>query len=380
MRKKAHRLADAAVVLSAAALVVCVIMTVHTAMGIGLIGCSSGSACHYLLKSRWATMFGIVPVSSIAAGIYLVLVACFCFIRFQRDSDLIKAAYKMLPVIAGAIAGAAVWFIGLMIFQEKSICKLCFTVHTIGILQVLILMKYTKFVRHRWGLFSRGVLLAVLLAVTQFVTAPDYIYQKGRTEEPLPVVRASQAPVVGDPSTADYVIELLYDYQCSHCQKVHLVLPEVVEAFEGKVAFVLCPCPLCPKCNPYVLREEARFEGSCELAQLAIATYHCDPEAFRKFDSWMLMNRDEDGWWPRGVEDARAYAEALVGGADVLDEALDDGFAASRLLETYEIFGRTSNGGKGGIPRFIYGESWVVPEADNAEDIKTIIANEFGIQ
>ena len=230
----------------------------------------------------------------------------------------------------------------------------------------------------KWGMFGAGVMLAAVLAVVQVATAPSFIYQKGSVEEPLPLVGAAGAPVIGDAGRAEVVIDILFDYQCSHCQKVHSMLPEVVSRLDGRVAFVLCPCPLSAKCNPYVPREDVRFEGSCELAKIGLAVFGVDPEAFAKYDAWMF-EAGEDGWWPRGAGEARAFAEGLVG-AGRLAQAMESEWIYERLLQTYELFGRTSAGGQGGIPRFICGEQWVVPEAASAEELVGLLASEFGIE
>ena len=230
----------------------------------------------------------------------------------------------------------------------------------------------------KWGMFGAGVMLAAVLAVMQVVTAPSFVYQAGSVEEPLPLVGAAGAPVIGDAARAEVVIDILFDYQCSHCQKVHSMLPEVVSRLYGRVAFVLCPCPLSAKCNPYVPREDVRFEGSCELAKIGLAVFSIDPEAFAKYDAWMF-EAGEDGWWPRGAGEARAFAEGLVG-AGRLAEAMESQWIYERLLQTYELFGRTSAGGQGGIPRFICGEQWVVPEAASAEELVGLLASEFGIR
>lgn len=230
----------------------------------------------------------------------------------------------------------------------------------------------------KWGMFGAGVMLAAVLAVMQVATAPSVVYQKGSVEEPLPLVGAVGAPVIGDAARAEVVIDILFDYQCSHCQKVHSMLPEVVSRLDGRVAFVLCPCPLSAKCNPYVPREDVRFEGSCELAKIGLAVFGVDPEAFAKYDAWMF-EAGEDGWWPRGAGEARAFAEGLVG-AGRLAQAMESEWIYERLLQTYELFGRTSAGGQGGIPRFICGEQWVVPEAASAEELVGLLASEFGIR
>lgn len=355
-------------------------MALHSLNGSALVGCGAGSACDSVMGGRWSTLFGIIPVSALAASVYVALIICCLCLLFVKDEEILKFCPMALLILAGAIAGSALWFVGLQIFDEGALCKYCMSAHAVGLaVTALVLAAFLRKVGRGGLLFASGLALAALLAVVQALTAPDYVYQQGQAGEPLPLIPADEAPVIGDADGAEYVIDLLFDYQCSHCQKLHGILPDVVEAFDGRVAFVLCPCPLSPKCNPYVPREDTRFEGSCDLAGLSLALWRIDPAAWQTFDAWLFSPSGDEGWWPRPVQDARAMAESLAG-AGLPDETLTDGFVSSRIARTADLFGRTSSRGQGGIPRFIYGDKWVVPEADTAGDIVQILTSEFGIR
>ena len=362
-----------------AALLLCVVMSVHTLSGSALVGCGTGSACDSVLGGRWSTLFGLFPVSGLAAGVYLAFLIGIGVLFLSKDAGLKDVASKVLVLLSGAILGAAVWFIGLQLFAEGALCKYCITAHALGILcAALTLSALRPDARtcRRW--LAAGAGLAVLLAALQALTAPDYVYQDGSSEEPLPLISKDEAPLVGSPD-AEYVVDLLYDYQCSHCKVVHGLLPEVVERFGGRVAFVLCPCPLSPKCNPYVPREETRFEGSCELARLALAVHNLEPGAFAGFDGWLFETDGTGGWRPRTVDAARERAGELVG-EERLEALLSSPSISETLRHTADLFGRTSTVGNGAIPRFVYGDSWVVPSADTSEDLAEILSERFGIR
>lgn len=374
-----RRFLYATVLFGAVAFVLCIIMALHSLRGAALVGCGAGSSCDSVLSGRWSAIFGFLPVSALAASVYMALIACCICLLFVRDYEVSVLSSKGLLVLSGAILGSAVWFAGLMVFEEGEFCKYCVSVHGIGlVVTVLILIPFLREVKRGGWFFSGGVCLAAVLALFQILTVPDYVYQQGRSEEALPLIEASDAPIVGEPD-AEYVIDLLFDYQCSHCQKLHGILPDVVEEFGGKVAFVLCPCPLSPKCNPYVPREETHFEGSCDLAMLALALYSVDSAAFEAFDSWLFSSDGDDGWYPRQVADARAKAESLVG-EEVLSSALSSQFATTRIARTAELFGRTSSRGQGGIPRFICGDNWLVPEVDSVDGIVELLTESFSIR
>lgn len=393
MTCKKHWTTFAAALLSAAALVLCIIMAAHSLTGSRLIGCSAGSACDSVLSGKWSTLLGIFPVSGLAAGVYIAMLLCLGVRIFSSDDELQRIAAAATALLCGAIAGAAVWFIGLQIFAEGALCKYCMTAHGLGLIVCALLLPGLlrdgsvhlaigpEWVRRHLRpapLFVVGLLLAAAMAVLQVLTAPDYVYQDGTVGEPLPLIGSDEAPVIGDPQ-AEYVVDLLFDYQCSHCQKLHQILPEVVERFEGRVAFVLCPCPLSAKCNPYIPPDQVGFEGSCELARYALALYSIDPALYSQYDAWLFEPDPKKGWYPRPVQEARERAEALVG-TEALYEAISGDFVTMRLSRTAELFGRTSVGGQGGIPRFIYGDSWLVPEADSAADIAQILSERLNLR
>ena len=377
MRKMQIKLSVAAL-LGVAALLLCIIMSIHSLSGSALVGCGAGSACDSVLGGRWSKLFGIFPVSGIAAGAYLAFLLAVGILMFSGDEGLKDLASKALLLISGAIIGAAVWFIGLQLIAEGEFCKYCMTAHGLGIVCAVLtasaLMRGTPSGR---GWMAVGAGLAALLAALQVLTVPDSVYQEGRGEEAFPFISASEAPVVGNPN-AEYVIDLLYDYQCSHCRTVHEQLPEVIRQFDGRVAFVLCPCPLSPKCNPYVPREETRFEGSCDLARMALAVYELEPDSFNDFDGW-LFGTGESGWRPRAAASARERAASRVG-KDRLEAFLPDASLSESIRRSADLFGRTSTRGSAGIPRFVFGDRWVVPSADTAEDLAKILSEQFGIR
>ncbi len=379
MHKVSRKLTSVTALLGVVTLVLCVIMTLHSLNGAALVGCGAGSSCDSVLGGRWSKLFGFFPVSGLAVALYMAVLLCLACQLWSKDEDVLILSRKALLVAAGAILGSAVWFISLQIFAEGALCKYCMSAHGLGlVVSVLILHNYLRSMERGVLLFAGGVAMAGMLALVQFFFSPDYVYQDGHSEENLPVLGTEGHPFIGSPD-AEYVIDLLFDYQCNHCQQLHGILPEVVDAMDGKVAFVLCPSPLSPKCNPYIPREEIHFEGSCDFAKLSMALFSIDRDAFEAFDSWVFENPAEGKWSPRPVAEAYVKASELVGAA-VLDEALSGDFVRNFLNSTVELFGRTSITGQGGIPRFIYGNDWVVPDADTVEEIVSILTSEFGIQ
>jgi uncharacterized membrane protein len=361
MREKyRHIYGPAMALLCTIALALSVILTVHALAGMSLIGCGAGSSCDQVTGSRWSLLLGFLPVSSLAVGAYLALLVCILYLFFDFD----KMVRKALLVLSAAIFLCCLWFIWVQAAKVKAFCPYCLSTHLCGILLFVLAVLSCRDLDCRTSLGTLGIggALGVVYAVFQLLTTPSYRAQTGRSEAPLPIPVATASPVVG-PETAPITVALLYDYRCSHCRTIHGFLDEAVAHFGGRVAFVLCPTPLSPACNPYIpATGEDRFAGSCDLARLALGLWKADPEAFRTFDAWLFEADGKEGWYPRSPEEAEAKARELSGGVP-----LDGAWTADYLSRTLELFGRTTSEGRSGIPRLVYGSSWIVPEADTPE-------------
>ena len=344
------------------ALALCTFMAVHAMNGTYMIGCAAGSSCDSVMNSRWSSLFGILPVSLPAAGLYLAFVICAMACAVSKDKELKSIAQSFMQAVAGAVLVASLWFIALQLFAVGEFCRYCMAAHTVGMIISLAVI-FRSFSNGRARLWMLGGAAAgVLFTVVHALTAPESVYDSGFVEEPLPTTEEMDVPVIGNPD-APRVVEVLFDYQCSHCRSMHPWLEEI--AADGEIAFVLCPSPLSPACNPYIPRDvEDRFVGSCDLARLALAVWIADHEKFFEFDHW-LFGYDSDSWRPRPVAEAREKAVSLIGEAG-LSDAMSDPWIDSYLSLVYEIFGRTTSEGHSGIPRLISGQKWLVPEASSA--------------
>ena len=364
----------AAGVLAALAFGLCVFLTVHSLYGMAMPGCSSGSGCESVLSGRWSVLSGFLPVAALGAGLYLALLICLLLRLLGRDPGMEGLVSGALTLFASALLSASLWFIVLQFWKVKAVCPWCMCTHALGIIISVILLLRLRPLRRTAVL--AGVAATVLLALLQLFTVPSGRYAEGAVGSgSLPIASPADFPVIGDPS-APNTVEVLFDYQCPHCRELHALLPEI--AAQKDVAFVLCPTPLSPACNAYLPPGEDRFKGSCELTSMALAIWLNHPEAFPGFDSWLFADDASGRWKPRRVEDARAKAEELIG-AEELARCLGDKRIRERLGITLEIFGRTTAKGRSGIPRLVYGQSWLVPEALTAGELSGMISEAFGI-
>lgn len=206
---------------------------------------------------------------------------------------------------------------------------------------------------------------------------PSAIYDSDNPVDQMPPIEYGKVPMIGS-TYASYIINLLFDYQCSQCQKVHFMLNEVVRQYKGRLAFALFPSPLNTECNPYIDRNEDSFKNSCELARIGMAVWLADRDMFSVFDDWMFMYESGNSWQPRNPGTAREKAVELVGQIK-FDNAFSDPWIGQHLETSTQIYGQTIKNGMEGIPKLIYGSVWVNPQTDNAEGLTRILQNRLGV-
>jgi protein-disulfide isomerase len=222
-----------------------------------------------------------------------------------------------------------------------------------------------------------GLVLAGILATSQVVLNPSSTLQTGESQENTIGIDYKSVPFVGSPD-APYIINLLFDYKCPHCQKIHFMLDEVVQRYSGKVAFALCPTPLNPHCNPYIPQEADAFKNSCELAHIGLAVWVANSKVFPNFENWMFTYESGSRWRPRTLEATQAKAVELIGQAK-LDAAMSSPWIDRYLQTCIEMYGQSLKSGKGGVPRMIFGSKWVIPEAYSADELISIIQESLGV-
>ena len=375
MFKDTEKIRKAMVALVTIVLLLSIILCFHSISGRGLIGCSQGTNCNTVLGSKWSFLFGIIPVSALAAGVWIAFLVC--LILHSRNSDLELQYFlnRILLILSGAVTGSAAWFIWLQSHMIKAFCPYCMTAHILGI--AISVLTVIWCVRQKPGHsllnIGFGLTIAVALAVVQFATTPLTLAERGFAREPLPELSPRELPITGDPD-APHVITLLYDWQCSHCRKIHNMLPDVVDILSGKVAFILCPISLSRECNPLIPQGSTdRFTGSCQLLHIGLALWRTDPIAYSRYEEW-YWGDPAKGWNPPSVDEATAYASDLIG-AEKLEQAINDPWIESYMQTVLQIFGRTSSEGRSAVPRFIYNNDWLIPEADDASALASLIVN-----
>jgi hypothetical protein len=223
-----------------------------------------------------------------------------------------------------------------------------------------------------------GLALAGILAACQVGFNPS-VYRGGETQDHLPAIDPHAVPLVGSPD-ALYVVTLLFDYKCPHCQQMHFMLDEAIRRYGGKLAFALCPAPLNSQCNPYTSRDVDEFKDACELAKVGLAVWVANREAFPAFDRWMFSLESGDRWHPRSLDAARAKAVELVGQAK-FDAARADPWIDRYMQTSIRIYGDTIHLDQSGnaLPKLVFGSRWVTPEPYEAGDLVLILHDSLAV-
>lgn len=389
------------------ALVLSTTLIWHLLEGGSMVGCSGGSPCEQVLNSRWSMIAGVLPVSGLAVGVYLAMLIASFFIGPFTEAPVRHLAWSVMLILAGSIAGSAIWFTIVQKWIIGDFCLYCMTTHITGLLLASLVIwqaitesdNYSNDIpltnhgtvknvplstpRHVIrplpviGRVLIGLFLAGILAVCQAGITPAAVYRDGKSQDNLLTFNYHTVPMVGSPD-ALYVVTLLFDYQCPHCQQIHLMLDETIRRFKGKLAFVLCPTPLNTRCNPYIPRDVDAFKNSCELAKISLAVWVAKHEAFSAFDNWMFTYESGDIWHPRSPEAARAKAVELVG-REKFDAALTDPWIGRYMQTCIRIYGQTIRSGNGGVPKLIFGSRWVIPEPHNTDDLIMIMQKSLGV-
>ncbi len=411
----------------------------HFLVGGKVIGCDGGSSCDQVLNSRWSAIGGVVPVSGLAAGAYLAMLVASLSIGPATPAPVRRLAWGAMLVLVGAVGGSAVWFTIVQKWIMGAFCAYCMITHTTSLLLTALVIwrapkqfdndstapadGYKIGVRPSAGAASSGhlphktrsmtvqttevaapengrtpgavcgctsaaqqcvigplpaigLVLAGIMAACQVVITPPAVYRGGESHPNQPAIDPRNVPLVGSPD-APYVVILLFDYKCPHCQQMHFLLDEAIRRYNGKLAFALCPAPLSRQCNPYIPQDVDGYQGSCELVKVGMAVWVARREAFPAFNRWMFTLESGDHWRPRSLDAARAKAVELVGQAKF--EAAQANPWIDRFMQTsIRIYGGTIQGGNA-VPKLVFGSRWVIPVVYDADELVSILQDSLAV-
>lgn len=374
MAKDNGTLRKTMVALTAIVLLLSTILCIHSISGHGLIGCTQGTNCNIVLGSRWSFLFGIIPVSALAAGAYLTLLACILLIDSKwTGAQEQQFLFHAILVVSGAIIGCAIWFIWLQSHMIRTFCPYCMTAHILGIVISVLSVIWCIGQKTRRIVLNIliGILIAAALGVVQFTTTPRSLAERGFVNEPLRYPDPKEMPIIGNPD-AKHKVTMLFDWQCAHCRRTHIMLPDAVSLLGDSIAIVCTPVSMSRECNPHISPGIDRFAGSCTFMRIGLAIWRTNPDAYWEYENQFFGTDLVQSWNPPTVEQATAMAEQLIG-KDRLEKSMQSRWMENYIWTVNELFGRTSKGTTSAIPRLIYNGKIMIPEADNPSALASLI-------
>ena len=299
------------------------------------LGCGEQGGCAEVLTSRWSTLWGI-PVGAVALPLYIAVFGAVLL----RTSESTRS--RLLSFAAAALVAAAVWFVGLQVFVLRAYCLWCLVEHALGL--TLAALAAATLWRAGPAVTPRGVWPAALLGLSSVIllAAVQTLQPAGRSVVRVPQGAAvslleGQLQLTGDDprlgaADAPHNLYLFFDYCCPHCRRTHAYLLEALQQYPDQLSVICLPAPRDADCNPAIGETEARFQHACELAELALAVWWANPDAFAEFDRWLFSATQ-----PRAPDEARRKASELAA-AESLEAQLTRDAVRQRIARNVKAF------------------------------------------
>jgi protein-disulfide isomerase/uncharacterized membrane protein len=255
-------------------------------------------SCSIVLASKYAYLFGTIPVAWLALAAYVAFAAAAAALAFAVPRAAARQRLAGL-VFAGAI-GAAIYSVGLAwvaVMVLHAVCLFCTGLYVVntgmligGALLVSAVRRETSRGRRgdfglvRWVGIGSAVGLAVVIALftweatrTRVADDPDF----ERWYLARPTVERPPAPghAKGSPSSSVVIAEFS-DFECGHCAQSYRTLRAVLPRYRDDVRIEFHHYPLDSTCNPAMTGSFHRnaclaaFAAECAAAQDKFWPYH----------------------------------------------------------------------------------------------------------
>ena len=180
-------------------------MSWHYLAGGSMIGCGGGSPCEQVLSSQWSMIAGMLPVSGLAMGVYLAMLVAGIFIGPATEAPIRRLAWSVMLILAGSIAGSAIWFTIIQKWVIGDFCPYCMTAHITGLLlAALVIWRAIKYLPGQnirllavLVRFLIGLVIAGLLVISQVIFTSRTVYNDGESEETVTAIDYQNVPMVG---------------------------------------------------------------------------------------------------------------------------------------------------------------------------------------
>ena len=308
---------------STIAAVICTVITWLKFSGriSSLAGCGTEGGCSQALGGPWSQIAGIpVPLPALALHLGISTLSLPALTQHIQPAT----RQRFLSFAACTLIGAALWFIGLMIWGGRGTawCPWCLASHAAGLITATSILR-SKDSRPA-SLFPTATaasLATASLALAQIfgpapqshqiTTTPQRATASSPTPNSTPLTNlrqftgsprpprpvsffngqfafdAANLPILGNPDAPHILVEY-FDYTCGSCRDLYKDLGSLKTTHPDKFAVVLIPCPLNRSCNPNLKPNIKDHEAACDLARLALAVWKHSPASFPRFHEALL--------------------------------------------------------------------------------------------
>lgn len=291
------------------------------------VGCDGSGTCQIVLKSKWASIFGI-SVAWIGLGLYLSAIFC----SFLAPKGPLPAVLLVL------ILGGACWFAAVQIFVLKAFCPWCSAAHLSASIGALLSLNLSSLRPDRRGFSRLAVPLCILIVgiFTQaFSSSPEMIdrktYAKPLVEETSTLfsfhdgqvrIPKSSLPFVGE-GPRNHALFFLWDPTCPFClETLDLILAADHEQTPARVYLI----------------PGAHSAQSKGLQRLLLTLWHRSPTAFRAVLRDLATGRVPIEF-SKVIEAAAGHLNSSV--ADLFTEQSLRGSETSPLLAEADLLVKT---------------------------------------
>ena len=168
-------------------------------------------------------------------------------------------------------------------------------------------------------------------------------------------------PLIGK-QDAELVFVELFDYTCEHCQRTHKAIEGARQKFGDRLAIIVLPVPLDPKCNPNVKTSDPKHADACDLAKLAVALWYVDRDKFPEFHHYLFEKKPN-------------YAAALIKAKEIVDNeklaATMKGTIPSEYIAKHIAL--YIKAGSGNIPKLMFPKTSSVGAIESTEVVVSLI-------
>ncbi len=264
--------------------------------------------CEAVNTSEWSVLFGL-PIASYGLFLYSVLlIASLAASRAGRTLSL--RTWSAIALLISFVASSlSIVLFGISEFIIGALCLMCIGTYLVNFLIVGVVWRSGWRGRLVEGLATgvqegvrllgvalglatapesirpwrlRGVALLVLLSGVASAIMPEVLYQSYAAEEMVegdPVEEWERSPLttfvldtgkgafgdyaLGDPGAPIQIVEFA-DYECPACKRMHDLMKELLDRYQGKYHFVFKNYPLDRSCNPEMQHDLHEF--ACDAA------------------------------------------------------------------------------------------------------------------